>query len=306
MFFYSLKLFRSNWLKALKYLLFYFAIWGICFAMLLPLYFAFVTLIKTNFQQANLISAFSGVFKTSLGGGLYTIFTTCYSTFLDACNQNLGLVIYGLFVLFVVLPFLINVGKYTYSSMLYSYMTSKAKVGFFSACVKSLSQSTLYALAKTFYNLFFWVIVVVSTFGIGMISNQFFVSYFLPVVEVVLLVCLFTFNHLITLGWMSALIVFNCNIFSAFAKGLKAVRRHFWATFGTVVTCFFLFWVIVLIFGVYSLVVLVPILSAWLCTLNMVTFFSSQGMRFYYNETNILTPKKLEEVDNINKTAFIL
>ncbi|MBP3431371.1 MAG: hypothetical protein J6K39_00750 [Clostridia bacterium] len=306
MFIYSLKLFGSNWVKALKYCLYYLVIWGICFALLLPALFEFKDIISSNFNAMDVAGSLSGVFQGSVGVGMHNVLIAAESILFEAFAANVGLVVYGLIVIFIILPFLINVGKYAFSSMLYSYMTSKNKIGFFSALVKTLNKSFLYALCRTFYNLIVLAAIFFSIYGLSTIADAFFIAYLLPVCTFVVLVLFFTLNQLTVLGWMPALIVFDCNIFSAYKKGLKAVRRHFWATFGATSVNFILFWLIVMIFGLYGMVVLIPLMTTFLIVYNMTIFFSSQGMRFYYNENNILTPKKLEEVDNINKTAYIL
>jgi hypothetical protein len=60
------------------------------------------------------------------------------------------------------------------------------------------------------------------------------------------------------------------------------------------------------VFGFYVLSVLIPGMAIALIFFGMITFYISQGMRYYVSATQIMTPKKLEEVDNINKTASIL
>lgn len=306
MFLYSLKLFGSNWAKALKLFLFYVVIWGVCFALFLPCFFEFKDLVLTNFKDAELLSSFSGVFQTSLGVGLFNIMQTVTTTVVAMANANVGLFVYGLIVLFVFLPFLVNIGKYSFCEMLHAYMTSKAKLGFFSALVKGLRKSVVFSILKTFYNLFFFALAGFALYGLGMVTDVKFIEFALPFVVFLLLVVLFTVKASIVMGWMSALIVFDCNVFVAYHKASKATLRHFWATFATTMFYFVLFWALVLIFGIYTLVVLVPLVSILLCVYNMVMFFTSQGMRFYYNKNNIRTPKKLEEVDNFKKTAYIL
>ncbi len=304
MFLYSLKLLGSNWVKALKFFLFYVVIWGICFALLLPSFFEFKDLFVTNFS--GFANSCSGLFGGGLGQGLHDAIGVGYSTIVDAFKQNVGLAVYGLLVIFLFMPFLINIGKYAFCEMLYSYMTSKNKLGFFSALVRGLRRSVTFSLCKTFYSIFFLGATFASVYGLGQITNTLFVVHFLPWVLFAVMVLLFSLHELTILGWMSASIVFNCNVFSAWRKGFKAVKRHFWATFGTTVLYFVLFWGLTLIFGIYCLAVLVPFVTIMLCVYNLVMFFFSQGMRFYYDENNILTPKKLEEVDKFNKACALL
>lgn len=306
MFINSIKLFGSNWVKVLKFLLYYVVIWGLCFALFLPVFFEIKDVVLENLQSEQIQSCLVGVFQGGLGENLYKIIHIVLITCADIFAANLGMAIYGLIVAFVFLPFLISIGKFAFDEMLYSYMTSKAKIGFFSALVKTLKRSVLFSLCRTGYNIIFLAGVFAVVYGFGQISNAFFITYFLPLTLFVVLVLLFSLNQIIILGWAPATIVFDCNVFSAYRKGVKAVKRHFWTIFGTTGLFFILFWALSMIFGVYVLIALIPIMAAMLCVYNMVVFFYSQGMRFYVNENNILTPKKLEEVDNINKTAYIL
>ena len=125
-------------------------------------------------------------------------------------------------------------------------------------------------------------------------------------IEIILLVVLFTLNKVTTTGWAPAVIVFGCSVFAGYIRGAKVVVRRFWRTLLVGLLIFLIFFLVTFIAGVYSLVVTVPIVAALLCMYDMTTFFTSQGMRFYVNNSTILTPKKLEEVDNINKARYII
>ncbi len=305
-FLYSLKLLGSNWVKALKFILYYIVIWGVCIVLLLPVIFRFGDYITTCIIEADILTTLNGVFQSSIGAGISKLILTVWDICMEVFSVSPALAIYGLLVVFGILPFLINIGKYTFCEMLYSYMTSKSKVGFWSALVRGLKKSHIYSACRTVYNLICLMIAIFAVYGVATIENNFFISYLLPLVLFVILVAVFTLNQLTVLGWMPALIVFNCNIFSAYRKGIKAVGRYIYSSTITSTLYFFMFWLLILIFGIYTMVVLVPITTTLLCVFNMVMFFSSQGMRFYYTNENIRTPKKLEEVDKINKALYII
>lgn len=302
MFINSLKLFGSNWSKTLKLFLYYLAIWGICFALFLPCFFEFKDIFIENYSSVE----FLGVFESSFGWGLKNAITIFMSSCLQVFNANIGLAIYALIVVFIFLPFLLNLGKYTFQLMLYSYMTSKAQVGFFSAMVKSLKRSVVFSICKTFYNLLLCGLLVGVIYGLIQVNNAVYIEYFFGFTCFLILTVIYALNLVSVLGWSVASIVFDCNVFSAYKKGIKAVKRHFWSIFGVAFLYFALFWAIVMILGIYAFLVLIPFISIALYIYNMVAFFTSQGMRYYVNSKQILTPKKLEEVDNINKTASIL
>ena len=190
--------------------------------------------------------------------------------------------------------------------MLYGYMASKNKIGFFSAFFKTLNKSVLYSLCKTLYSLLFFALTTYLVFLLGMVENTYFQTYFLALCEIIILAVLFTLNKVTTACWAPASIVFGSSVAAAYIRGVKVVFRRFWKTLPVALIIFLLFFLLTFIAGVYSLVITVPLVAVLLCMFDMTTFFTSQGMRFYVNKTTILTPKKLEEVDNINKAKYIL
>ena len=119
----SLRLLGANLGKALKFFLYYIVVWGICIALFLPCIFEFKDIFSASLND--LSSCFAGVFKGNLGQNLHSMVGTVIDLMKDLFNANLGLAIYGVIVVLVILPFLVNVGKYTFDFMLYSYMTSK-------------------------------------------------------------------------------------------------------------------------------------------------------------------------------------
>ncbi|MBR1890183.1 MAG: hypothetical protein IJ817_00675 [Clostridia bacterium] len=303
-FLHSLRLFKSNWFKTLKFFLYYIVVWGVCFALILPSYFEFRGIVVNNFAGADI--GFFGVFSGTFGANLQNIINVCANTITDLFNANVGLAVYGILIVFVLLPFLINIGKYALSYTLYYYMTSNNQMGFLSALVKSLNRSIVFALFKTLYNLLFMAITFGVIYGLAQFDNSYFINHLLWFTIFVALILLFSFEQMSVLGWIPALIVFDCNVFRAYKKGIKAVRRHFGKTLLVATLYFAAFWAIFLIFGIWILTIIIPLMTIVLCVYNMTAFFTSQGMRFYINKTNIMTPKKLEEVDDINKTAYTL
>lgn len=300
----TLKLFKTNWVKALKFFLYYIVVWGVCFAMFLPVFLQFKGLVIDNFNSFNV--NFSGAFGGAIGPNIQNFVFATVQSVKDIFTNNVGIAIYGLIVVFLFLPFFINLGKYALSSSLYSYMTSNSQIGFFSSYIKSLKHSVVFALVKALYNAVFMAFATAIVFGLAYIDNAFFVNNFLCVTEYIVLILLFTLNHMFVMGWVPSLIVFDCNIFKGYLKGCKAVNRHFLRIFFLTAIRFATFWICVIVFGFYVLSVLVPVMAIALIFFGMVTFYTSQGMRYYVSATQIMTPKKLEEVDNINKTASIL
>ena len=85
-----------------------------------------------------------------------------------------------------------------------------------------------------------------------------------------------------------------------------AVLRRGLRVFSTAFVIYILTLLLAMAIGLYSLVIILPILFPFIYIFDMVMFFSSQGMRFYVDSDTILTPKRLEEVDTIDNTKFLL
>lgn len=302
----SVKLFFSNWEKVLKLFLCYIVVWGISICLLIPVFLEFENVITSNINSTFDLTTYSTVFHQSFGGYLHTIFLTIFNILTDCFNANVGLLVYGFIVLFIIMPFLINVVKYAIYETLYGYMASKSKVGFFSALVKTLNKSLLYSLMKTFLNLIFYALITYLVFLLGLIEDVTFQNYYLALCEFLILVVLFTHNKIVTTGWAPAIIIFGCSVPTGFIRGIKVCHRRFGKTLLVGFLIYVVFFIITFMAGIYSLIITVPIAEALLCMFDMTMFFTSQGMRFYVNNTTILTPKKLEEVDNINKAKYIL
>ncbi len=302
----SIKLFCSNWEKVLKLFLYYLFSLAITALLLLPVILVFKDVINENINSALVTSNYLTVFHSTFGGYLNGVFSLIFEIVSDAFMKNAGLVVYAFLVVAIFLPFLFNVGKYVICEMLYGYMANKSRVSFFGVFFKTLNRSLLYALCKTFYDLVFVAVVVASVFSVGLVENVYFQTYFLPLCVFLILVVAFTLSKVSTTCWAPAMIVLGVSVDKGYRRGARVVARHFGrALFVNLIlyVCFFAFTYMV---GIYSLVVTVPLLTALLCMFDMITFFSSQGMRYYINSKIIMTPKKLEEVDSFKKTKYII
>lgn len=302
----SIKLFCSNWDKVLKLFLYYLFVICVTALLLLPVFFAFDEIIRDNLQNSAVTTNYLTMFHSSFGEYLHGVMSLIVNIVRDAFNANVGLVIYAGIVVCLILPFLFNIGKYVVCEMLYGYMANKSKVGFFSALFKTLNKSVLYALAKTCYDILFMAVILVSVFAVGLVESVNFQTYFLPLCEFLILVVLFTLNKISTTGWAPAIIIFGVSVSKGYRRGVKTISRRFFKTLFVNLISYLVFFLFTYIAGVYSLLLTIPLITALLCTFDMITFFTCQGMRYYINSKIIMTPKKLEEVDSFKKAKYII
>ena len=124
----------------------------------------------------------------------------------------------------------------------------------------------------------------------------------MPFAFVILTALLMSIKELFNAGWAPAKVVYDHNILSSYTIGMRAVLRRGARVFSTAIIVYLL----AVVLGLYSIIIILPILPAFIHIFEMVCFFSSQGMRFYVDNDTILSPKRLEEVDKLEDAKYII
>lgn len=299
----SIKLFFSNWDKVLKLFLFYIVAFALTACLLIPTYIVFKDVFVEVFTDAGVKFSLS-VIGANFGVNFHNFILALINCLILCFNSNAALSIYTVVVIYIILPFFLNLGKFVTCEMLYGYMSSKNKRGFFSALFKSLHKDLGYALLRSLYACVWYVGLTAAVFALGYINNVTFQTYYLVLCVFLTTVLIFTFVKVTLTAWAPSTIVFDCSVFGGFGRGLKVVSRRPAKTF-FIAFCI-MFFCIALCYIFYPFVILIPVIASLLCTFDMINFFTCQGMRYYINSDIILTPKRLEEVDSINKAKYIL
>ena len=296
----SARLLCANFDKVWKLLVYHILCFALCFGLL-------VSYIVSAWENA----ALSGVFANgtfygySVADVLHGLTHAVWGFFAGIFTANVGIGIYFCLIVFYLLPFLLNIGKYVVDEMMYGFMASAQKQSFTGTFLRTLGRSTQFASIKTLFAMPFNALIVASMFGLSVIQNDIF-AYILPLAFAIIPALLFAFKQTFNAGWTPAMIVYDVNVFKAFGIGQRAILRRGARVFSTAFVIYLLAIVLSLILGVYAIIIILPIILPFSHIFEMTAFFSSQGMRFYVDLDTILTPKKLEEVDKIEKAKFIL
>ena len=303
----STKLLLANFDKVWKLLVYHILCFAVCFGLLAIFYNFFVESITQAWQEANLSGVFvSGTFYGySVSGVLHGLVNAAIGFFATIFAENVGIGIYFCLIVFFLLPFLMNIGKYVVDEMLYGFMSSAQKQSFTGTFLRTLGKSTQFAAIKTLYAIPFNALIFLSLYGLSRIQNEVF-DYILPLAIALIPALLFAFKQTFNAGWAPAMVVFDVNVAKAYAIGNRAMLRRGARVFSTAFVICLLAIVLSLILGLYALIIILPIVLPFSDIFEMTAFFSSQGMRFYADYDTILTPKKLEEVDKIENAKFIL
>lgn len=302
----SIKLLCANFDKVWKLLVYHILSIGICAGLLAIFHNFYFDAITLAYEEAGVAE----IFKT---GTLYgsTIANALITTvdfvvmFFRGIFTNIGLGIYFCVIVFYLFPLLLNTGKVVACEMMYGYMSSCRKQSFTGTFLKTLKTSMAYSSLKSLYVIPFNAIIVLSMWGLTRIDNQVF-DYFMPFLFVIVPALCMAFKETFNAGWAPAKVVYNQNIFKSYSIGMTAVLRRGAKVFSTTFMIYLLSIVLSVVLGLYSIIIILPIVTPLMHIFEMVAFFSSQGMRFYVDNDTILSPKKLEEVDTIEKTKYLL
>ena len=218
---------------------------------------------------------------------------------------NVGIAIYFCIIIFLLMPILLNIGKIVTCELMYGYMSACQKQSFTGTFLKTLKSSLAYASVKALYALPFNFIILLSMWGITRVNNNVF-DHLLPFIFVIIAALLMAIKELFNAGWAPAKVVYDHNILSSYTIGMRVVLRRGARVYSSALIVYVLSVVLSMVLGLYAIIILLPVVPAFMHILEMVCFFSSQGMRFYVDNDTILSPKRLEEVDKIEDAKYII
>jgi len=307
----SIKLLMSNFSSVWKLLLYKIIVVAIVTGLFCATLNYLATLTNINQLSNNVLTFLASCnFSTTpidILTNLYNVVQSVYFVSLEMITTMPIIFAYIIVLLFVILPFLWHLSDVAVSETLYGYMSSQTKYGFTGAMVRKLNTASLYSLLFTFFVLPFnalFLLGFVNILNLSTIGG--ILLYFLPFLLIMFTILYFSLRTAFLSGWIPAIIVNNCNAATGFKKGLKALLRRFFRVWSTSIVIVLAFLGFVSFFGSFGFVLALPITCLLICIFGMVMFFESQGMRYYVDMDTILTPKKLEETDKINKLKYII
>lgn len=307
----SVKLLFSNFATVWKLLLYYLIITLIGVGLVAPVFSSVVEVFRShNFFEVlvDLLTTFNlGTNILSIFASLGTVISTLVACILDYFVIHTWLAVYLTFLFVVLLPFLYELGGIAAGEILYGYMSSQAQVNFTGRIFSSVRKSFKYILAKlliaTPINILIFYLIY-KVFALTALGGT--IKFAVPLIITVVLCLLVTLRLVLFAGWLPALIVNDCGVWSAFARGIRAVGRRFFRTFSTMLVFVLLNICIDVLFGSIAFLLLVPLGVYFVYIIDFVMFYGSQGMRYYVDADTIISPKRLEEVDRFSRCKDII
>ncbi len=304
----SIKLLCANFAEVWKLLVYHIVSIAFCIGLLAIFHGQYWEWATLAYNDAGLASVFgSGTFYGGAGiANTLTAFANFVIYFFGIMfSSNAWIGVYFIFVTFFLLPLLMNIGKVVTCELMYGYMSACQKQSFTGTFIKTIKSSLSYSLIKVIYALPFNALVVLSMWGLTRLDGKVF-DYIMPFLIALVPALLMAIKALFNAGWAPAKVVYNHNIFRSYKIGMRAVWRKGEKVFSTAFILYLLAIVLSFVLGIYSIIIILPIISPLVHIFEMVAFFTSQGMRFYVDGDTIFSPKKLEENDKIEDAKYIL
>lgn len=308
----TVRLLLTNFSNVWKALLYYF----ICFSLTIGVCYVVAEPIINALSNANvfsdLISIINGFFYHP--DTIVKSIDDVFNTSLSVLSNNLQFTFNYIFLivwLFFVFPFTLDLAQLAFGEVLYGFMTSKVKYSYTGRFIKNIGKSSIYSLVKyllqfVFYAVIFGLIVLIVK--IALLKSILFI--FLDFLLVAITICFIAFKNTLFSCWMPAIAVLDCNVFKALKRNFSCVFKNFFNIFSN---CFVLvltaivlnFFFSVFTFGI-GIIFVLPLTAFVFVIFQMVSYFSTQGMRFYVYQDMIVSPKKFEEQEKMKELKFLI
>lgn len=302
-----MKISFSNFDKTWKMVLYRLVVWATICALAAPC-FNPIKEVAIDIWDGALFAEFAGAglfFGKSVAVTFASVASALVAGLTKLFTNYLGVGIYLTIVFFVIRPFLMNIGRFVVNEQMYGYMSSYAKHGFCSTFIRTLKKSSIYSILRLLFTLPFNAATATMFYFMLYAGGQTF-TIAMPFVFLIVATIVLSIKQVLIMCWAPAYVISGENVFRSFTIGLQATLRGIWRSLLFSIALYFTTILFALGFGVFSLLVIVPLFAIITSIFETLNYFSCQGMRYYVDRDTVLSSKKLEEQDTISKAKFLL
>ena len=123
-------------------------------------------------------------------------------------------------------------------------------------------------------------------------------------------VLLYSLKSVLLSAWIPTMVVLNYNSSKSFRVGLKLTCKRFNRVFPSAIGIVLTILVLNLVMGLFTffvgLIISIPVSFLLVATFGMVVVYEGQGMRYYVDVYNVITPKKKEVSDRFKDMKFVV
>ena len=258
-------------------------------------FLSFLNIANIASTPSSIVSGASSVFQNLLafGGELSSTYPFIF--------------VYILILLFVILPYLWHLSDLPASEEVFGFMSSQTKYGFTSSFIRNLNRANAYSWAHTLISLPLNSIFLGGVIGILTIGASGGAGTIIsPAMFFVWAILFYSLRTTLFSSWASAITTTNAKTWSGLKKCLRAVLRGFLRIWSNAIVFVTIFALITILTSLIGFAILLPLFCTIITIFCMVVFFDHRGMRYYVDFNTIVTPKKLEQTDKLNKLKHII
>lgn len=262
----------------------------------------FVDLYTDFLTSLNLTALFDSI--AQLGGEIFIFFTD------NIAELWVYFVAISLILLFV-MPIIVGLLSMPTCISLNLYMGSLARQSISVSFKENFGKNLKIQLA------YYFTTLPINILGIGLLILSFklfnisWIVSLLAVFGIVIGFILFvSFKHALFVAWVPTAVITNYGIWKSLRVSMKLVFKKFGRVYGNAIGIVLTIMCINLAMGLFSfmagLLLSIPISFVLLGVFGMTTVYEGQGMRYYVDIYNVITPKKKEDSDKMKDMLYML
>lgn len=311
----SLKILFSNFKNVWKSLLYFL---GIFIFTIVFMYLAirpiYDLLIDAGFIQG-ILDVYASFLKSLNLEELLLSIKRLGGEFLQILTENMGVIWINFLAMFLTI-FLFNIFMSNLSVMancncLNYYMGSMNEQGFYLSFKETLGKNLKVTLAHYIVSLPIKIIIV----GLFVLSLKLFsVEWLWSMASVFIIICMLVlmlaFNTTLYSAWIPTMVILNFGVWKSLKLAFKMIFKRFGRIFGCAVGVVLTMIAVNMFLGLFTfgvgLLVSVPASYMLYSAFGMIIAFEGQGMRYYVDIYNVITPRKKENSDKLIEMKYIV
>lgn len=190
-------------------------------------------------------------------------------------------------------------------------MSSKTKLSFFKSLISKMAKSFAMNVVKLILSIPYIICVGLLFYFSFKFYDIYgnFIKIIIPFLLFIAFVFITSFYLSLMLGFPSSIIVNDEGIFKSLKRGFCAIKKKYIRVLSTSIMVVFVLTIFNIFFAVFSffagLILTLPISSLVISLFKIVSYYESNGMRYYVGE-QIRSPLKVGEQDKMKKLKYIV
>ena len=311
----SLKILFSNFKNVWKSALYFL---GLAIVSIILIYICvrpIYSMLESSGFVAGLIDVYSSFMKSLNLENLLLSIKDLGVELLNILSSNIGALwinFLGIFcTVFVFDVFVANLSIMANCNSLNYYMGSMNENGFYMSSGDTLGKNIKVSIAHFFVSLPIKLIIVgLFVLSLKLFSLTWLWSVFAVFIIICMLVLLISFKTALFSAWVPTMVILNYGVWKSLKMSLKIVFKKFGRIYASAVGVVLTMMAVNVFLGLFpfgvGFIVSVPATYMFISSFGMVVAFEGQGMRYYVDIYNVITPIKKERSDKIKEMKYIV